>query len=112
MHHMPFLDSGSPFERENVHVFKRSCSRTRGSLCRRRSYTPRNGSFYSLRVIARANSDGIEFARLRKERSGWNAWADDEDFGKLLRCALRGATTLYEALQIAKQSLAEWEGTA
>ncbi len=77
----------------------------------RRSYTNRNGSFYSLRVIARANSDGIEFARLRKERPGWNAWADDEDFGKLLRFSLRRASTLAEALQIAKRSLAEWEGT-
>lgn len=75
----------------------------------RKSHNPRKGTYYSLRIIAREGSEGYEFARIRKERGGWNAWADDRDFDKLLKFHVQDATTLEEALAAAKRGLAEWE---
>ena len=46
----------------------------------RKSSNPRNGTFYSLRLSTQMDGNGTEFARLRMERNGWNAWADDRDF--------------------------------
>ena len=75
----------------------------------RKAHNPRNGNYYSLRVIAREGSDGTEFCRIRRERNGWNAWADDRDFDRLLKFHLRNAKTLNEALECAKRGLIEWE---
>lgn len=75
----------------------------------RKAHNPRNGEYYSLRIIACEGSEGCEFARIRRERSGWNAWASDRDFDKLLKFHVRDAETLEEALAGAKRGLAEWE---
>ena len=75
----------------------------------RKAHNPRNGHYYSLRVIAREGSDGVEFARVRQERTGWNAWADDRDFDRLLKSKVHSAKTLSQALEACKQGLAEWE---
>ena len=75
----------------------------------RKMHNPRNGTYYSLRVVAHPDSDGYEYARIRRERTGWNAWADDRDFDKLLKFHVRNAKTLEEALAAAKRGLAEWE---
>ena len=75
----------------------------------RKAHNPRNGHYHSLRVIAREGSDGYEFARIRRERSGWNAWADDSDFDRFLKSSVRSATSLQDALERAKGALLEWE---
>lgn len=75
----------------------------------RKMNNPRNGTYYSLRVVARPNSDGYEYARIRRERSNWNAWASDEDFDKLLKARVYGATSLNDALDRVKKGLHEWE---
>ena len=75
----------------------------------RKMHNPRNGTYYSLRVVSCPNSDGYEYARIRLERTGWNAWASDEDFDKLLKSRVRNAKTLQDALAAAKRGLFEWE---
>lgn len=84
-------------------------SQTSVQYVARKAHNPRNGHYYSLRVVARPDSDGYEYARIRRERTGWNAWADDRDFDKLLKFHLRNAKTLEEAHEAAKRGLAEWE---
>ena len=75
----------------------------------RKAHNPRNGHYHSLRVIAREGSDGYEFARIRRERGGWNAWAEDRDFDRLLKSRVSRARTLEEAFDCAKRALLEWE---
>lgn len=75
----------------------------------RKMNNPRNGTYYSLRVVSRPDSDGYEYARIRRERSGWNAWASDHDFDRLLKARVHGATSLEDALERAKKGLHEWE---
>jgi hypothetical protein len=75
----------------------------------RKTQNPRNGTYYSLRVVARPDSDGYEYARIRRERSGWNAWASDRDFDRLLNARVHGATSLEDAHERAKNGLHEWE---
>jgi len=75
----------------------------------RKMNNPRNGTYYSLRVVSRPNSDGYEYARIRRERSGWNAWSSDRDFDRLLKTRVYGATSLNDALDRAKKGLHEWE---
>ena len=75
----------------------------------RKSYNPRNGEYYSLRIIAREGSEGYEYARIRQEQQGWNAWADDRDFDRLLKSRVRQAKNLEEAHEAAKKALHEWE---
>lgn len=75
----------------------------------RKMHNPRNGTYYSLRVISRPDSEGYEYARIRCERTGWNAWTSDQDFDRLLKARVHGATSLEDALERAKKGLHEWE---
>ncbi len=55
----------------------------------RKTSNRRNGEFYSLRGrVPNGTEDGFEFGRLRKEKAGWNTWADEKEFDSVLRAAM------------------------
>lgn len=56
------------------------------SLIARKSFNPRNGKFYSLRV--KGANGTIEFARLRRIGAFWDIWAADEEEKHSYRAAL------------------------
>ena len=59
---------------------------TMRKMVARRAHNVRNGHYWSLRLVFDNGRDS-EFARIRQERGGWNAWSDDEEYDKAFKAA-------------------------